>query len=747
MLGNHSIAVIVASLAATALHAQAPGFDATVRPFLTKNCIACHNASVKSGELNLVEYRHPATLERRVVWESIVHKLKTGEMPPKGAPRPKQHDIDTVAAWLDDELDRRERLTPPDPGRVTARRLNRTEYNNTIRDLLGVAFRPADDFPADDAGYGFDNIGDVLSLSPVLMEKYLAAAERIARKALGLEGTLKPTVERHKAEYRPHSPAFLRARHYFPQTAEYEIRVGAGGQKERRFVPVSLEVLFDGRQAGLFSIELDGEYRKPAVLRMTVPEGEHVIAGRLESTSAFDGTDPKDRQQNMVVDHIEVRGPFAAASSGALPPGYREVFACEHDRAGHNAQCIRASTARLARRAWRRPVTGAEVDRLMRFAEMAQAEGESHEQGMAQVLKAVLVSPNFLFRIERDGTRNLEAHELATRLSYFLWRSMPDQELSRVADEGRLVEPGVLDAQVKRMLADRRASALAEDFAGQWLQIRNLTEWKPDPEKFPGFDEELRDSMYRETTLFFENVVREDRSVLEFLDAPYTFLNERLAAHYGLPGVEGDQFRIVKLPTGDRGGVLTHASVLTVSSYPTRTSPVMRGKWVLETLLGAPPPPPPANVPALEEGESQLIGTLRQRMEKHRSNAVCSSCHARMDAIGFGLENYDAIGGWRLNDGGHAIEPAGTLPNGRSFAGPAELKKILLDGRDEFAYALSEKMLTYALGRGLEAYDRRTLKSIAARLKAGNYKFSTLILEIVNSLPFQRRRAERTGTA
>ncbi|MDX2151551.1 MAG: DUF1592 domain-containing protein [Bryobacteraceae bacterium] len=732
-------------LTALSLNGQTPGFEGTVRPFLTKNCVACHNASVKSGELNLVPFRDPASLDKHNTWETIVHKLKTGEMPPKGVPRPKQPEVDAVASWLEAELERREQSIPPDPGRVTARRLNRTEYNNTIRDLLNVPFRPADDFPADDAGYGFDNIGDVLSLSPVLMEKYLAAAEKIARKALGLETALKPTAERYKAEYRPQSPLFFRARHYFPQTAEYEIRAGAGGQKEQRFAPVTLELLIDGRQAGLYSIDTDGEYRKPAVLRITVPEGEHVIAARLEST-AQDGSDPRDRSKNMVVDHVEVRGPFRPAGMPSTPLSYGAVFTCSHDRTRHDAACVRSSVSRLVRRAWRRPVAEAETDRLMKFVEMARAEGDSYETAMAQVLKAILVSPQFLFRIEPDGDRKLNAHEIAARLSYFLWSSMPDAELFRAADEGSLLKPDVLQAQVKRMLADPKAAALAEDFAGQWLQIRNLAEWKPDPEKFPGFDEELRDAMYRETTLLFQKVLREDRSVLEFLDAPYTHLNERLARHYGIPGVEGEPFRIVKLPHGNRGGVLTHASVLTVSSYPTRTSPVMRGKWVLENLLGAPPPPPPANVPALEEGDAQLIGTLRQRMEKHRSNAVCSSCHARMDAIGFGLENYDAVGAWRVNDGGHPIEPAGTLPNGKSFAGPAELKKILLDDKDSFAYALSEKMLTYALGRGLEAYDRRSVKSIAAKLKADDYRFSTLILEVVNSLPFRMRRAERTGT-
>ncbi|PYV07416.1 MAG: hypothetical protein DMG07_28970, partial [Acidobacteria bacterium] len=387
---------------------------------------------------------------------------------------------------------------------------------------------------------------------------------------------------------------------------------------------------------------------------------------------------------------------------------------------------------------------------LLRFVALAEHEGESFEKGIQLALQAVLVSPHFLFRIERDPEPNdpravhpIGEHELATRLSYFLWSSMPDDELSRIADEGRLRQPGVLDAQVRRMLLDPKAHALVENFAGQWLQIRNLDAVKPDPERFAGFDEELRAAMRRETELFFEVIVREDRSILDFIDGKFTFVNERLARHYGIAGVTGSEFRRVALKGPERSGVLTQASVLTVSSYANRTSPVLRGKWLLENFLNAPPPPPPPDVPNLKEEAIGSAASLREQLEKHRSNPTCASCHSRMDVLGFGLENYDAIGAWRAREGKFRVNASGTLPGGKRFRTPAELKAILKADREAFSQCLTEKMLTYALGRGLERYDSPVVEEIARRLAKREYRFSALVLEIVNSLPFQQRRGDR----
>ncbi len=723
--------------------AQPAGFETQVRPFLAKNCLGCHNAKLKSGNLNLVQFSDASALKQRDVWESVVHKLRTGEMPPKPLPRPKVEDVRTVTDWIEGEFARMDRDVPPDPGRVTARRLNRYEYNNTVRDLLGIRFRPADDFPADDSGYGFDNIGDVLSLSPVLMERYMTAAERISRKALGLEPVPKPSAERYKAEEPSASPRFFRAAHYFPVAAEYELRVGVGGNKRRYMMPLQLELFLDGRSVGLYSVETEGERRYPVIWRTALREGEHRIAARLEAPPD-DGTKPSDRTKNMVLDNIEVRGPFLTGAP-PVPDSYKRIFACGHGKGEHTEGCVRDAISRIAPRAWRRPLSPEELEHLQQFAAMAKADNGSWEDGMQLALKAMLVSPYFLYRIEHDplaGATRISDGELATRLSYFLWSSMPDDELFSLAAKQQLRQPDVLQTQVRRMLADPKAKALSENFAGQWLQIRNLSEWKPDPDRFPEFNDDLRESMYRETQLFFEALLKENRSVLDFIDADFSFVNGTLARQYGISGVKGEDFVRVTLDGKQRGGVLGQASVLTVSSYPTRTSPVLRGKWVLENLLGVPPPPPPPNVPVLDEAAVGTSGSLRQQMEKHRSNAVCASCHIRMDAIGFGLENYDAIGTWRTRDGRFEIDSAGALPNGKSFNGPGELRKILREDKDEFTRCLTEKMLTYALGRGLERYDRPAVNAIVRELGHNDYKFQTLIFEIVKSLPFQMRRAE-----
>jgi hypothetical protein len=791
-------------------------FDKSVQPFLAKYCYMCHNPKVKSGELDLKSYQSAASLlSDRDTWEHVVQKMRSGEMPPPGMPRPDKAELEGVTRWIEGEFARAERLAKPDPGRVTARRLNRAEYNNTVRDLLGVDFRPADDFPQDDSGYGFDNIGDVLSLSPVLMEKYLTAAEKVARTAIFGFEPLKPTLVRLRSRGQSISssdkplfdydltglslPNAIHVTHRFPVEGEYNIRAFLGGVRPQGSEPLQLCLWIDGKQVQVINFDPDGvasfsDDRQDfggmtQDFRAKVTAGEHWLAVSIlrmyEGLPAkFGGPNPSKRPappppefkppRNLPperieefrkrfearraekipvnearVSSLEVGGPYTQAK-GPSPESLKNIYACGHLDGSHLTGCDRKIVSSLARRAFRRPVTPEEVSRFVSLISMAQKRGDSFEEGLCLSLQAMMVSPHFLFRIEKDaavaGAENahpISQHELASRLSYFLWSSLPDEELMRRADQGVLRKPAVLTAQVRRMLKDPKSRALVENFGGQWLELRKLESVKPDQKLFPEFGEYMRMSMRRETELFFESIVREDRSILDFLAGNFTFLNEQLARFYKIPGIQGPEFRRVAL-TGDtvRGGILTQASVLTVSSYATRTSPVLRGKWILENLLNAPPPPPPPDVPNLDEAKVASSASLRLQLEEHRKNVTCASCHARMDPLGFGLENFDAIGAWRAQDGKQPIDASGTLPDGRSFTGAKELKAILQDDRNAFAECLTEKLLTYALGRGLERYDKPTVKKISSRLANSNYRFSSLVLEIVNSMPFQMRRED-----
>jgi hypothetical protein len=592
-------------------------FAKQVVPILDQYCNRCHSGAKPRGGIALDRYKDDAAaLKDLGVWDRVAQRLRAHEMPPAKRPQPKQTEADQITSWVDGILGTTDCVRIKNPGRVTLRRLNRTEYNNTIRDLVGVNFRPADDFPADDVGYGFDNIGDVLSLPPLLLEKYLAAAEKIVTAALD-----KPET---------------RARILFIK--------------------------------------------------------------------------PTDKNKD---------------------------------------ECARKILERFARRAYRRPLATPEVERLAGFVKLAEAQGDSFEKGIELALEAILTSPHFLFRIERDPRRPKEQldyqvneYELATRLSYFLWSTMPDAELFSLAEQGALRKN--LVTQVRRMLRDFKAHALVENFAGQWLQLRNLKNVTPDPDLFPKFDEALRAAMLGETERFFESIVAEDRSVLDFLDADFTFLNERLARHYGIVGIKGDQFQRVSLKGGPRGGIVTQASILTITSNPTRTSPVKRGKWILENILGTPPPPPPPGAGELSEDKKVVLsGSLRKRMEQHRANPNCATCHQRMDPLGFGLENFDAVGGWRDRDGEFPIDASGVLPDGKSFQGPTELKAILKGKHEAFCRCLTERLVTYALGRGLEAYDKCALDEITKGAARNGYRFSSLVIEIVKSDPFQKRRGRR----
>jgi hypothetical protein len=481
-------------------------------------------------------------------------------------------------------------------------------------------------------------------------------------------------------------------------------------------------------------------------MRMYLPEGDHVFRAAFIDDDFVKGLPPKelyDRKKNKYVDSMTFVGPFA---SNVEKPSRKKILICD---ATSGQECVHKIVANLAPHAWRRPVTPAETASLMKFVAMAKADGQSNEQGIQLALQAMLVSPNFLFRIEHDANPNdpAKSHpvseiELASRLSYFLWSSMPDDELLGLAEAGKLRTPGTLDAQVKRMLADPRSAALADNFAGQWLELRNLDAVKPDPQKFPEWNPDLRDAMRTETRLFFDSILRENRPLADFLDARYTFLNEKLAKFYGIPGVTGPDFRRVQLETPERGGILGQASVLTVSSYPTRTSVVIRGKYILQNILNAAPPPPPGDVPPLDEGAVGTSMSLRQQMEKHRSDPACATCHSKMDPLGFGLENYDGIGKWRTMDGKFPVDSSGTLPNGKMFATPAEMRSLLRSQLPQFARCMAEKMLTYSLGRGLGPGDRRSVDEILRNWSAADYPFQSLIYEVVRSLPFQARRGE-----
>jgi mono/diheme cytochrome c family protein len=790
-------------------------FAQTVRPFLEANCTACHNADLRSGGLDLDAFKSAASVnESRERWEKVVHKLRTGEMPPKGMPRPDKTDVERVCRYLESEFARADRLVAPDPGRVTARRLNRNEYNNTVRDLLGVDLRPADDFPQDDSGYGFDNIGDVLSLSPVLMEKYLAAAERVARAAVYGPELLKPTLTRYRGQRvipRPMPlfdydltglglPNTVHATHRFPVDGEYIVRAFLGGARPAGSEPLQLCLWVDGQQSKVITFDADRvasfaadrqEFGGMAQdFRIRLAAGDHWLAVSIlklyEGLPAdYQGPAPSKRPKppppvfrpppqappervaelrkefearlaehipanDARVNAVEIGGPYNQAK-GPSPASLKLIYACGHTDGHHAPGCARKIIADLAHRAYRRPVTAQEVNQLVSLIGMARKHGDPFEEGVVLAIQAMLVSPHFLFRIERGAQASPQAasaalrlsdYELASRLSYFLWSSMPDDELLRAADQGKLSQPAVLAAEVQRMLKDDKSRALVENFGGQWLELRKLESVKPDRGRFPEFDDYLRISMRRETELFFENVVRQDLSILDFVDGNYSFINERLARFYNITGVAGPEFRKVDLSGSQRGGLLTQASVLTVSSYATRTSPVLRGKWILENLLNAAPPPPPPDVPNLDEAKIGQSASMRVQLEEHRKNPTCASCHARMDPLGFGLENFDAVGQWRTEDGKFPIDASGTLPDGRIFKGPQELRAILRTDRDAFAEALTEKLLTYALGRGLERYDRIAVKKISERLAAENYRFSALVLEIVKSLPFQMRRRD-----
>lgn len=795
----------------------APSLEQALGPYFAKHCATCHNTTNKAGGLDLKALQKPnSTQHSREAWESVLQKIQTGEMPPRGLPKPTPTENTAVIRRIQSALEQADRALPSNSGRVTAHRLNRAEYNNTIQELLGVDFRPADDFPQDDSGYGFDNIGDVLSLSSSQMEKYVAAAEKIARTAVFGPERLTPTLARHEAGSRnipplttvPASydttglnlPNALHTTHRFPVDGEYLFKLGLNGTRPLGSEPLVFTLWLDGKKVQTLTIDAEGGAGfafdrqdlagRTLECRLKVTSGDHWIAATIERLyeglpPEYGGPNPskrkvaprefklppgfppervaefrkrfEERQKEKAqvndarVNTLEIGGPYAQ-TEGPRDASRRKVFVCGHRPGGHTAACTPKILKSLASRAFRRPATPKELSRLGQLVALAQKNGDSYEEGIALALQAVLVSPHFLFRIEQDQptakpttAHPITQHELASRLSYFLWSSMPDDELRACADSQTLRNPGVLEAQIQRMLQSPKAHALAENFAGQWLQFRALESVKPDRERFPSFDSYLRMSMRQETELFFDSIVKEDQSILTLLLGKYTFLNERLASFYGIPGVTGPAFRRVDLTGTKRGGILTQASVLTVTSYPNRTSPVLRGKWILENILNAPPPDPPPGVPNLDVSAVGSALSLRQQLEEHRKNPTCASCHSRMDPLGFGLENFDAIGAWRKSDGTVAIDASGSLPDGRRFEGAEGLKTILQADRAKFVDCFTTKLLTYALGRGLERYDRPAVQEITRRSAAQNYRFSSLVQAIVTSKPFQQRQGKGTS--
>ncbi len=737
--------------------AQAVGVDISAQQALLEEyCVGCHNQKAKTADISVEGLDFINVSKDAAVWEKVLRKVRTGQMPPAGMPHPKALDVTAFVNWLEGALDKAAAANP-NPGRPAAHRLNRAEYSNAIRDLLAVDIKPGLALPVDDSGHGFDNIGEVLTLSPALLEKYMSAARRISRLAIG-DPTIKPTEERFTpprlgrgervSDDLPfYSRGGISFQYYFPHDAEYLLRVKTPGETSR-FYDLRLPI-----KAGLRTVGVTFP-REGAKAEPPVPTGRRGGGGggpmgpvaNVPMDLRLDGARVKrfEVPETTGIEVFIVNGPFNTTGRGETP-SRSKVFVCRPAQANEETPCAKKILTTLARRAFRRPVTSADIMPLLAFYTEGRETGD-FESGIQSALEALLVSPDFLFRLERDprtATRvyPLSDFELATRLSFFLWSSIPDDELLMLAEQGKLKDASVLQRQVQRMLDDPKSQAFVNNFGGQWLHLRNLETTTPDPELFPTFDEGLRRAFRRETELFFESVVRENRSVFDLLDANYTFLNQRLAEHYGVPGVYGSQFRRVALNDANRGGLLGQGSILTVTSYPNRTSVVQRGKWILENLLGAPPPPPPPDIPDLKpHGKDGRLLSMREQMEQHRANPICASCHARMDPIGFALENYDGIGRWRTKDAGLLIDASGKLPNGTKFTGPGELKKILLTGhRDEFVATVTEKLLTYALGRGLESYDLPTVRNVMRATAPDNYRLATLISAIVKSTPFQMR--------
>jgi len=754
--------------------------------------VTCHNARLKTAGLQLDSLDVTRVADAAPLWERVVTKLRTGEMPPPGRPRPDPSSYKAVVDALEHELDAAAAATPH-PGRVPVHRLNRAEYANAIRDLLGLEIDGRAVLSSDEADQeGFDNVASVLSVSPALLENYLSAARKLSRLAVG-DPTLRPVIDtfkiskalvqdEHLGDDLPFgSQGGALIRHYFPLDAEYTIKVLLRRQEYDYIVgigePHQLDFRLDGARLKRFTVggEAKGmtmpenfagntqgdpefeEYMHTAdaklEVRVPVRAGLHEVGvsfvrrfwepeGVLQPPqTGFGRTTNEYYHGNPAVEIVSIGGPYGVPAAGDSA-SRRKVFVCRPKDAASEEPCARQILSTLAARAYRRPVTARDVQPLLDFYKSGREN--SFDAGIQSGIERILAAPSFLFRIEREsaGTAPGSAYrlsdlDLASRLSFFLWSSIPDDELRDAAARGKLSDPAALERQVRRMLRDPRSNALVDNFAARWLELTKLSGVVPDTELYPEFDENLRDAMERETKLFVGSQVRENRSVVDLLTANYSYLNERLAAHYGIRNVYGNHFRRVTLADGKRGGLLGQSSILTVTSYPNRTSVTMRGRWLLANLLGAPPPPPPADIPALKDaGVEGQPRSLRERMEKHRKNPACASCHQRMDPLGFALENFDALGKWRTSSDGAPIDASASFPDGTRFEGVAGLRTLMVDHKEDFVRTLSGKLLAYAVGRGLDYHDVPAIRRIARDAAAADYSWSSIITGIVKSTPF-----------
>jgi hypothetical protein len=775
--------LLIALVALPYSMAGATGDAGSQKALLNRYCVTCHSQKLKTGGLVLEGLDPAAARADASVWEKAIRKLRTNAMPPPGLPKPSAADRASLIASLEDQLDRAA-VANPNPGRPVLHRLNRTEYANAIHDLLDLTVDAASLLPPDDSAYGFDNISDALGVSPALQERYLKAALKIGALAVGdphvTPGSdtwrIKQDVSQNQhIEGMPlGTVGGMHVRYNFPLDGEYvfQAKLYRTNLNIMRGLssPHQVEFAVDGQRVRLATFggpeDLASLFEKPtdtgddvdARLRVRAP----VRAGPHEVTVAFvqtPGVVVPDRLEPYIrssvdnfdwagLPHIQtfaVTGPFNAAGPGDTP-SRRRIFTCRQT----TDACAKQIIGALARRAYRQPVSDKDLQRLMTFYETARADG-GFEAGVEAALQRILASPKFVFRVERDPAGQLPVHrvndfELASRLSFFLWSTIPDDELLNLAAQSKLSDPAVLDREVRRMLTDSKAEALTANFAGQWLHLRNIPNFAPNSDLFPDFDDNLRQSMRRETELLFESVVREDRNVLDLLTADYTFVNERLARHYGIPDIYGSRFRRVPVTVEARRGLLGQASILAVTSHAERTSPVLRGKFILENILGAPVPPPPPDVPLLKEtAEGERPKTMREQMEVHRADPTCATCHKVMDPIGFALENFDAVGEWRAKDGPNAIDASGQLADGTAISGVVGLRDALTRQPESFASALTEKLLTYGLGRGLDYYDMPVVRQIVRDAGRENYKFSSIVMGIVRSAPFRMRAAPVGG--
>ena len=797
----------------TAPAEQSAAAAVSQRALLDRYCVTCHNERLRTGGLALDALDVSRVGDAPRIWEQVVLKLRGGMMPPAGRPRPDRQTYDGFRAWLEAELDRAA-ASRIEPGRVPTHRLNRAEYANAVRDLLALEIDAASLLPADDTGHGFDNLAGTLALSPVLMERYLSAARRISRLAVG-DPTIGPgftsqvhgvpitmTQNDRMSEDLPFgSRAGLAVRHRFPLDGEYLVtirlkrsvyeyivnldeahdldlridgrrvaRFTVGGAAPGKPAPVTFSGTFVAAGASEFPSQDWDDYRTGAdadlAVRVPVRAGTRVVGvsfvgksweqeGVLQpplreyGATVTETTDTSPRPEGPGVESVAIDGPYAAAGPGETA-SRAHIFVCRPIPRAREDACAREILAALARRAWRRPVDDADIAPLLAFYRTGR-EADGFEAGIRMALERLLIDPEFLFRIERDpegiapgAPYPLADLELASRLSFFLWSSIPDDELLDAAARGRLSDPAERERQVLRMLADARSRALVDNFAGQWLSLRSVEGIAPDPNLFPDFDDNLREALRQETELFVENQLRDDRSVVDLLDADHSFLNERLARHYGIAGVTGSHYRRVTLPDERRGGLLGQGSILAATSYGNRTSPVLRAKWLLENVLGTPPAPPPPDIPPLPGGGAAgEPRTVRERLAQHRRNAACAVCHAPMDPLGFALENFDAVGAWRTRDAGLPVDASAVLADGTTaFDGPAGLRQVLLDRSEQFVETVAEKLLTYALGRGIEHYDRPVIRAIVRAAAEDDYRWSSLILGVVESTPFRMRRSE-----